>query len=169
MEWPGTQTCPKTWTIANKSETMHWIEILRSRYVLQLLILSTRTHFQRVSEHYMVTRTFLSNFTLERQRSGAKSAQYISMDGVRTHSRLYLCIWWRVYYVRITTHGPGIVDPPQGPHYPQNGKKQTPPLFLLRPNHDHPHKREKQFCQKTTPPRNGEVYIWMRGKARGFS
>ena len=35
------------------------IEILRSRYVLQLLILSTRTHFQRVSEHYMVTRTYL--------------------------------------------------------------------------------------------------------------
>ena len=38
MEWPGTQTCPKTWTIANNSETMGRIEILRSRYVLQLLI-----------------------------------------------------------------------------------------------------------------------------------
>ena len=46
---------------------MRLIEILRSRYVLQLLILSTRTHFQRVSEHYMVTRTFLSIFTLERE------------------------------------------------------------------------------------------------------
>ena len=66
MEWPGTETCPKTWTIANNSEIMHRIEILRSRYVLQLLILSTRTHFQRVSEHYMVTRTSLWILTLER-------------------------------------------------------------------------------------------------------
>ena len=55
MEWPGTQTCPKTWTIANISETMGRIEILKALYVLQLLILSTGTHFQRVSEHYMVT------------------------------------------------------------------------------------------------------------------
>ena len=45
---------------------MRLIEILRSRYVLQLLILSTGTRFQRVSEHYMVTRMFLLILTLER-------------------------------------------------------------------------------------------------------
>ena len=58
MEWPGTQTCPKTWTIANNSETMGRIEILRALFTLQLLILSTGTHFQRVFEPYMVTKTY---------------------------------------------------------------------------------------------------------------
>ena len=66
MEWPGTETCPKSSRIANNSETMCQIENLRSHYFLQLLILSTGAHFQRVSEHYMVTRTFLLILTLER-------------------------------------------------------------------------------------------------------
>ena len=61
---------------------MRQIEILRASYALQLLILSTGAHFQRVSEHYMVTRTFLSILTLERERSGTKSVPYNSMDGV---------------------------------------------------------------------------------------
>ena len=67
---------------------MRRIEILRTPYALQLLILSTGTHFQRVSEHYMVTRTFLSILTLER---GPACAPYNSMDGVQTHSRLFTC------------------------------------------------------------------------------
>ena len=46
---------------------MRPIEILRASYALQLLILSTGAHFQRVSEHYMVTRTFLLILTLERK------------------------------------------------------------------------------------------------------
>ena len=163
MEWPGRERCPAVSRIANNSKTVRRIEILRSRYVLQLLILSTGTHFQRVSEHYMVTRTFLSIFTLERERSGTKSTQYISMAGVRTYSRLYLCIWRRVYIVRITTHGPGIVDPPPGPPTtPKMAKKQTPPLFLLRPNY-HPHKREKQFSQRTTYPPRTERYTFECG------
>ena len=46
---------------------MRQIEILRASYVLQLLILSTGTHFQRVSEYYMVARPFLSILSLERK------------------------------------------------------------------------------------------------------
>ena len=46
---------------------MHQIEILRALYALQLLILSTGAHFQRVSEHYMVTRTSLLILILERK------------------------------------------------------------------------------------------------------
>ena len=162
MEWPGTQTCPKTWTIANNSDTMHWIEILRSRYVLQLLILSTRTHFQCVSEHYMVTRTFLSIFTLEREISGTKSAQYPSMAGVRTYSRLYLCIWRRVYIVRITTHGPGIVDPPPGPPTTPKMTKQTnTPTFLAQtklppPPQARPQSGKNSLVKKLPPPQ-----IWV--------
>ena len=38
---------------------MRRIEILMAPYALQLLILSTGAHFQRVSEYYIVTRTFL--------------------------------------------------------------------------------------------------------------
>ena len=38
---------------------MSRIEILRASYALQLLILSTGAHFQRVSEYYIDTRTFL--------------------------------------------------------------------------------------------------------------
>ena len=59
--------CPKSSRSAIISEILHRIEILRALFTLQLLILSTRTHFQRVSEHYMVTRTFLSILTLERE------------------------------------------------------------------------------------------------------
>ena len=66
--------------IAILSATVRWIEILRARYALQLLILSTRTHFQRVSEHYMVTRMFLSILTLER---GPACAPYNSTIGVQ--------------------------------------------------------------------------------------
>ncbi len=73
IEWPGTQTCPKLSRNAIISETMCQIEILRAYYALQLLILSTWAHFQRVSEHYMVTRTFLSILTLERLKSGPNS------------------------------------------------------------------------------------------------
>ena len=43
------------------------IEILMASYALQLLILSTGAHFQRITEHYMVTRTFLSILTLDRE------------------------------------------------------------------------------------------------------
>ena len=53
MEWPETQTCPKSSRSAIISETMRRIEILRALYVIQLLILvsggwnppDTRTHF----------------------------------------------------------------------------------------------------------------------------
>ena len=41
--------------------------ILRASFALQLLILSTGTHFQHVSEHYIVTRTSLSILTLKRK------------------------------------------------------------------------------------------------------
>ena len=78
---------------------MRRIEILRTPYALQLLILSTGTHFQRVSEHYMVTRTFLSILTLER---GPACAPYNSMDGVQTHSRLFTCAFGEgIYYGHI--------------------------------------------------------------------
>ena len=56
MEWPGTQTCPKIWTIANNSETMGRIKILRALFTLQLLILSTGTHFQPRIPTYLGSR-----------------------------------------------------------------------------------------------------------------
>ena len=83
MEWPGTETCPKSSRIANNSETMRQIEILRASYALQLLNLSSRTHFQRISEHYLVTRTFLSILTLE-IGPAPTSAQYNSLGRDRT-------------------------------------------------------------------------------------
>ena len=53
MEWPETQTCPKSSRSAIISETMRRIEILRALYFIQLLILvsggwnppDARTHF----------------------------------------------------------------------------------------------------------------------------
>ena len=71
---------------------MRQIENLRSHYFLQLLILSTGAHFQRVSEHYMVTRTFLSILTLERLKH-----HQVASTIVRTHSRLCTCAFGEGY------------------------------------------------------------------------
>ena len=67
MGSPRPESCPAALRIANNSETMRRFKILGASYVLQLLILSTGTHFQHVSEHYMVARTFFSILTLERK------------------------------------------------------------------------------------------------------
>ena len=132
---------------------MRLIEILRSRYVLQLLILSTGTRFQRVSEHYMVTRTFLLILTLERGLA-LTSARYNSMECRPTQGFLPVHLVKGLLWSYITTHRPGIADPP---HYPQQGKKFLSPLFMLRPNHHQP-KREKTAWSKNytlpSPPAN---------------
>ena len=68
---------------------MRQIEILRASYALQLLILSTVTYFQPISEHYMVTWTFLSILTLERGLAPT-SAQYNSMECGPTQGFLHV-------------------------------------------------------------------------------
>ena len=59
---------------------MRQIEILRASYVLQLLILSTGTHFQHVSEHYVYGhQSVFVNFDFgEKGQAGAQynSTQY---------------------------------------------------------------------------------------------
>ena len=66
MEWPGTQTCTKTWTIANNSETMGRIEILRSRYVRGFfLVVFSQTAASVLSDSL----SFLKNFAWVFQKS----------------------------------------------------------------------------------------------------
>ena len=106
---------------------MRLIEILRSRYVLQLLILSTGTRFQRVSEHYMVTRTFLLILTLERGLA-LTSARYNSMECRPTQGFLPVHLVKGLLWSYITTHGPGIADPP----LPPTGQKIPLPTFYAQ-------------------------------------
>ena len=56
MEWLGTKRCSKSARSAIISETMHGIEILRALFTLQLLILSTGTHFQPRIPTYLGSR-----------------------------------------------------------------------------------------------------------------
>ena len=119
---------------------MRLIKILRSRYVLQLLILSTGTHFQRVSEHYMVTRTLLWILTLERDLAST-SAQYNSMECGPTQGFLPVHLVKGILWSYITTHVPGIVDPPLPPKFQKN---------------KHPH----FSCSDQTPPPQAGKTVW---------
>ena len=148
MEWPGRERCPAVSRIANNSETMRWIAILRPHYVLQLLILSTGTRFQRVSEHYMVTRTFLSILTLERGPAST-SAQYNSMEYGPTQGFLPVHLVKGILWWYITTHGPGIVDPPP---LPPKGQKIPLPTFLAQTKPPPTQAGKNSLVKKLHPP-----------------
>ena len=123
-----TEMCPKLSRSAIISETMHQIEILKASYALQLSILSTGTHFQRVSEHYMVTRKFLSILTFERGLASA-SAQYKSMEYGRTQGFVPVHLVKGIYYSWARDNWP--------PHTPPKmAKKFNTPTFLGRANAD---------------------------------
>ena len=95
---------------------MHQIEILRALFTLQLLILSTGAHFQHVSDHYMVTRTFLSILTLEKGLAST-SAQYNSMEHGSTEGFYPLHLVMVILWSWIATHGSGTVAlPPNTPN-----------------------------------------------------
>ena len=126
---------------------MSLIEILRSRYVLQLLILSTGTRFQRVSEHYMVTRTFLLILTLERGLA-LTSARYNSMECRPTQGFLPVHLVKGLLWSYITTHGPGIADPPP---LPPTGQKLPLPTFYAQTKTTTNPSGKKQLGQKITP------------------
>ena len=125
---------------------MRLIEILRSCYVLQLLILSTGTRFQRVSEHYMVTRTFLLILTLERGPA-LTSARYNSMERRPTQGFLPVHLMKGLLWSYITTHGPGIADPLTTP----NRAKNSSPHFLCSDQTTTNPSGKKQLGQKITP------------------
>ena len=122
---------------------MHRIEILTALFTLQLLILSTGTHFQRVSEHYMVTRTFLSIFssqgTINKQTGPAQRPQLqCGVVGSTIQSTRHR--------VLASFFLPGIVDPPQGP--------QGPPTTPKMAKNKHPHFSCSD--QTTTTPISGK-------------
>ena len=143
MEWPGVEMCPKSSRIANNSETMRQIENLRSHYLLQLLILSTGAHFQRVSEHYMVTRTFLSILTLE--RSSRCPVQYYTVrhpqlfcgklvQSMHTVANIYTSSLLRLYYPRAWDSWPpqGPPGPPRAPPLPPKWQETNTSTFLAQ-------------------------------------
>ena len=122
------------------------IEILRALFTLQLLILCTRAHFQRVSEHYMVTRTFLLILTLERGLA-LTSARYNSMECRPTQGFLPVHLVKGLLWSYITTHGPGIANPPTTP----NRAKNSSPHFLCSEQTTTNPSGKKQLGQKITP------------------
>ena len=122
---------------------MHRIEILTALFSLQLLILSTGTHFQRVSEHYMVTRTFLSIFssqgTINKQTRPAQRPQLqCGVVGSTIQSTRHR--------VLASFFLPGIVDPPRAP--------KAPPLPPKWQKNKHPHFSCSD--QTTTTPISGK-------------
>ena len=140
--------CPAALRIAHNSETMRLIEILRSHYVLQLLILSTGTRFQRVSEHYMVTKMFWSILTLERGPAST-SAQYNSMECRPTHGILPVHLVKGILWSYITTHGPGIVAPPP---LPPKGQKIPLPTFHAQTKPPPTQAGKNSLVKKLHPP-----------------